>query len=274
MPLTANLGGKKYVLGRGQVLFDRFPNGVSVGPLTQGDGERYIGNTPEFSTSSESESLDHYDSDAGVNVKDASVQLSLDRTGSMTCDNIDEENIALNFLGTASVVAQASATGLINVIPGVLKGRFYQLGVSESNPSGVRNVKNVVVKTGGAPTWGTTVTQVGNYQVDEARGRIYIEDDALVLDDDDIQVTFDLDASTRSRVVSGSDAIYGSLRFVANNAYGENKDYFFPYVKLSPDGDYNLKGDEWQTIGFTFEILKKASNIEALYIDGQGEVSP
>lgn len=274
MPLTANLGGKKYVLGRGQVLFDRFANGITIAPLTKGDGERYMGNTPEFSTSSESEDLEHYDSDAGVNVKDASVQLSLDRSGSMTCDNIDEENIALNFLGEATTVVQAAATALINIFVEAKKGRFYQLGVSEANPSGLRNVSNVVVKTGGAPTWATTVTQVGNYQVDEARGRIYIEDDALVLDEDDIQVTFDIAATTRSRVVSGSDAIYGSLRFVSNNAYGENKDYFFPYVKLAPDGDYNLKGDEWQTIGFTFEILKKASNIEALYIDGQGVATP
>lgn len=272
MPITADLGGKNYTLGRGRVFFDRFAANAVVTALTRGDGERYLGNTPEFSTSSESEDLEHFDSDAGVRVKDDSVQLTLDRNGAFTCDNIDKENIALYFLGDASTLTQASATATAEVFTTAKRGRFYQLGVTESNPSGVRNITNVVVKKGGAPTWPTTVTAAGNYQVDEARGRIYIEDDAPDINSVDIQVTYDTQASTRERVVSKSNSIYGSLRFVADNPKGPNRDYFFPYVKMSPDGDYNLKGDEWQAMGFSFEVLKKSSNVDAVYIDGQGVV--
>lgn len=266
MPLTADLGGKNYTLGRGRVFFDRFAPNVVVTALTRGDGERYIGNTPEFSTTSESEDLEHFDSDGGVRTKDASVQLTLNRSGSMVCDNIDGENVALYFLGQATTLVQAAATGIIDNFVAAKQKRMYQLGVTTGNPSGVRNVTNVVVTTGAG--FATVVTASGNYQVDEVRGRIYIEDGS-VIDDEDIRVTFDVSASNRERIVSGSSSVYGSLRFIADNPTGPNRDYFLPYVKLAPDGDYSLKGDEWQQMGFTFEILKKASNVEAMYIDNQ-----
>ena len=274
MPITADLGGKNYTLGRGRVLFDRFETNAVVTALTKGIGYRYLGNTPEFNTTSESENLDHYDSDNGIRTKDDSVQLTLDRTGSMTCDNIDGENVALFFLGTRSIVTQVGATSVAEVIE-AHRGRFYQLGVTENAPSGVRNISSVVVKKGGAPTWGTTVTASGNYQVDEARGVIYILANAAdIPDDTDIQITYNTANATREQVVSSSDSVYGSLKFEATNPKGPLRDYLFPYVKLAPDGDYNLKGDEWQTMGFTFEILKKSSNVAAMYIDGQSVASP
>lgn len=272
MGLNADLGGKNYTLGRGRVFFDRFPANAVVSAATKGDGERYLGNTPEFSTTSESEDLEHFDSDAGIRTKDDSVQLTLNRTGSMTCDNIDAENIALYFLGTSSKLTQAPATAVVETVTAAKRGRIYQLGATESNPAGVRNVTNVVVKKGAGFT--TTVAAANNYEVDAERGRVYIESDSADIDGVDIQITYDVQASTRERIVSGSSSIYGALRFVADNPKGPNRDYFFPYVKLAPDGDYNLKGDEWQTMGFTFEVLKKASNVEALYIDGQGVVTP
>jgi hypothetical protein len=37
---------------------------------------------------------------------------------------------------------------------------------------------------------------------------------------------------------------------------------------MSPDGDYALVGDDWQTMGFTFEALTKGS-LASVYIDGR-----
>ena len=269
MPVTADLGGKNYTLGRGRVFFDRFPANSVVSALTKGSGERYLGNTPEFSMTSESEDLEHYDSDSGVRVKDSAVQLSLNRSGSFTCDNISAENLALYFLGDTSTVTQTSSLAVVEAFSaGVKRGLFYQLGQTEVRPAGVRGVANVIVKKGAGFT--TTVLATGNYQVDEARGRIFIEAaSADIPDNTVIQVTYDILANTREQVVSKSASIYGSIRFVADNPTGANRDFFLPYVKLAPDGDYNLKGDEWLTMGFTMEILKKASNVDALYIDGQ-----
>lgn len=268
MPLTSDLGGKNYTLGRGKVFFDRFAANVVVTANTRGSGERYLGNTPEFSTTSSVENLDHYDSDGGVKTKDASVQLSLDRSGAFTCDNISVENLALFFQGDASTLTQTAATGVVEVLTGTKPGLFYQLGMSASTPSGVRKVANVVVKKGAGFT--TTVAPSGNYEVDEVTGRIYILPGSVgIPDNTDIQVTYDIAASTREVVISKNQSIYGAIRVVTENPTGPNRDIYLPYVKLSPDGDYQLKGDDWQSMGFSVEILKKASNIEAIYVDGR-----
>lgn len=270
MPITADLGGKNYVLGRGRVYFDRYTAAQIAAGLTattRGEGERYLGNTPAFGMSSSSDDLDHYSSEGGIRVKDDSVQLQLDRSGSFECDNIDAENIALYFLGDASTQTQAAATDATTVVT-VKQGMFYQLGATASNPSGVRLVSNVTVGKGVG--FATPVTASGNWQVDEARGRIYILPDAPDLPDDtEIEVEYDVAAGTRERVVSSTTSIYGAIRFVADNPKGANKDYYLPYVKLAPDGDFALKGDDWQKMTFTMQVLIKNGLDAAMYVDGQ-----
>lgn len=269
MPITADLGGKSYVLGRGKVFFDRFAANATIDAATVGEGERYLGNTPEFSTSSSSEDLDHFSSEGGIKVKDDSVQLSLDRTGAFTCDNIDKENLALYFLGLASTLTQASAAGVLQTFV-VKKDRFYQLGQSAALPQGQRNVTVTAVGSGAGFT--TPHTVLTDFQVDEGLGRVYIPATSTIPDDTLIQVTYSVAAVTMERIISKSDSIYGAIHFVADNPKGKNRDYLLPYVKLSPDGDYNLKGDDWQQMGFTMEILKKASNIESMYVTGRAVV--
>ncbi len=52
------------------------------------------------------------------------------------------------------------------------------------------------------------------------------------------------------------------------NPVGKQFDYSLPYVSISPNGDFNLKGEEWQQIPFSLEILRKGS-LEAVYVNGQ-----
>lgn len=259
--------GKNYVLGKGKIYFDRFAANAVVNATTRGEGERYLGNTPELSTTSSAENLEHYSSEGGLKTKDDSVQLSLNRSGKLTCDNVSADNQALFVLGTKGDLVQAAATAEIDLIT-ASRGRWYQLGTDALNPSGVRKVSNVVIKSGVGFT--TTVAALGNYEVDAELGRVYIEATATDIPDlTDLQITYDVAASTREQVISSSNTIYGALRFVADNPKGTNRDYYFPYVKLAPDGDYQLKGDSWQQMGFTFEILDKAPGIAAVYIDGR-----
>jgi hypothetical protein len=270
MPITSDLGGKNYTLGRGRLFFNRFtPAQVAAGltNTSSGEGELFFGNVPEFTLATEEEVLDHFASTGGIRVKDDSVTLQLDRTGSFTTDNISMDNVALLFTAAGTgTVTQSSATAVENVMT-VKRGRFYQLGVSPSNPTGVRGVSSVVVSKGAGFT--TVVAASGNYEVDEALGRVYIlPGSADIPDDTEIEIVFNQAANTRQQVISASQSIYGELHWVSDNPKGAQRDVLMPLVKLSPNGDYPLVGDEWQSMGFSYEILQRGS-LAGAYIDGR-----
>lgn len=351
-----------YVVGRGRLFFGQFrPNTRTP------RGQLYFGNTPALSLSQAEDTLDHYSSEGGVRVKDASVSLQNDSSGSFQCDNISLPNLALWFRGytttnieagsdtasgtvtfsTAVPVAGdsvtingqelvfsadgagpmevaiggtigATATNLANAIndltmalgvtadaaaavvtitanaPGtggnaitlakdaatpanitvsgatlaggtnvtetisnVERGRWYQLGVTDELPQGVRGVGSVTI----------TGVDADSITVDAAAGRFYIKEDADdIVNGDDLEVAYGLSAGVDDIVIARSDNIEGEMTFIANNAAGANDDYFWPYVKLSPDGDFSLKGDEWLNMTFNFEILKRDSMVERQYI--------
>lgn len=250
--------GKDYVIGKGRLFFDQFPTGSKTGT-----GELYFGNTPELSTSSDQETLDHYDADAGLNVKDESVTVEDNMSGQLVTDNISPENVALFFGGDRSSSVVTAATALTETFTDVKLGRFLQLGTGALTPSGARGVVNVIVKVGA-----TTITAPGNYDVDMALGRVYIEADTTdIVEGDDVIVTYDVEAGTRDIIVGKGTEIRGALRFISANPVGTQKDYYWPYVKLVANGDFSLKGDEWQQIPFTFEVLKKDAATERVYID-------
>lgn len=249
-----------YTLGRGELHFDRFSDPIN---FVLG-GERYIGNSPEFSATIESENLDHYNSDRGVREKDESIVLQTNRTASFITDNVSPENLALFFFGTSEIFSTAGATVADEALNDVKKGLTYQLGMSSTNPSGVRNVTAVTVSKGA-----TTLVLNTDYTLDAALGRVtLLSTSVTVLDGDDLTVDYTVASQTRERVISGSSAIAGALRFISYNPQGKRYDWYMPYVKLSPNGDFALKGDEWQQIPFNVEILKRPG-YEAIYIDGR-----
>jgi len=258
---------KQYTLGKGKVYFDRFPSNV-VTASTVGEGEMFFGNCPGFTINTTSEQLDHYSSTGGIKEQDKSVDLSVSRTATISCDNISPENSALFLLGTATTLVQTSATGQVSAIVDAQRDRFYQLGVSGNTPAGVRKVTSVVVRDTVTPT-PNVIAQVGNYEVDEELGRVYILADAPGINGIDLNITYNVTASTRSNIVSKNTTINGALRFLADNPEGTNLDYYMPHVKLTPNGDYSLISDDWMTMGFQLNILKKTATTEAVYADGR-----
>jgi len=256
-----------YTLGRGELYFNKFKPNTMVGI-----GERYFGNTPEVNTNVESENLDHFNSDRGVREKDASVVLQTNRTGNFITDHISPENIALFYFGSVSALTQVAATGETSNFDGVTPGLFYQLGESQANPTGARAVKNVVVKDDTTPTAVTYVLGT-DYLVNAELGRIEVLVGGTIAKGKNLRVTYDTDAATREVIVSGSQAVEGALRYVAQNPVGDNIDYFWPWVKISPNGDFALKGDEWQQIPFNVEILRRPG-YEAVYATKRPVTTP
>lgn len=250
--------GKEYVLGRGKVYFDAFTAGT-----TNGTGERYFGNTPEFSYTVESESLDHYDADEGINVLDEKVQTRVDLTGQLVTDNVSIDNLSL-FLqaGSSTSIVVASASNVTQNVT-AKKGVFFQIGASASLPQGARNITVVSVTKSGSP-----VTATGNYTVDAVNGRLYIEPTSgAIADGDALVVTYNVAAGTRNVVISKDNQLRGALRFISANAVGNQMNYFFPYVLLTPNGDYALKGEDWQQMGFSFTALKRDASTERVYAE-------
>jgi hypothetical protein len=376
------MADQNYTLGRGEVHFSRFK------PNTQNpSGFFYIGNTPEFNLTIESENLDHFSSDEGIREKDDSVPLEVNRTGSLITDSISPRNIALFFFGEESVVTTLSATDQEETIEGALKGHSYKLGQSSSAPAGLFGISefgfsvaaegatltkatgtlsfsgtgtdgdtitigditytlravpsdpydvdigasaagtagnlvaainagagagtayglntpahpevtavldtadvDVTAREGGTngnaigttedgsgTSWGAaTLTgatgaayvEGTDYTVDYDNGLLTILDEGSIVDNSDIDVVYSVAASTRDRVISGSQPVEGAMIYKARNPKGKNFNYYFPWVKITPNGDYALKGDEWQQIPFTIEALKPAGG-DAILMDGQ-----
>lgn len=261
--MSANEVRKNYTLGRGKLNFGQFR------PGTQNPrGERYLGNSPELSFSATQETLDHYYSDGGVRVKDATVILQQDYAGAFTLDDINMANLAMFFLGETSVLTQASRTVTGELHSGVEAGFSYQLGTSNTEPTGVRKVSTVVIKDAAVPA---TIYAPGvDYVVDEELARFTVlEGGALAASPTpNVSVDYMVEEATRDRVISKGTTIEGTLRYIAANPAGANIDYFMPYVKITPNGDLNLKGDDWQNVPLTLEILKKG-DLEAIYADGR-----
>lgn len=252
---------KNYTFGRYRVYFDPFKPGTKTKT-----GQRYLGNTPELSMTSESENLDHFDADNGIRVKDDSMLLELNRSGAFVTDHISPDNLALFFLGDASVVTQAGATALTQNIAEVKPGRRYQIGASASAPAGARGITNVTVTSDPV---GTTYIEGTDYTVNLDNGGLVILEGGAIAADSNIIVNYDTTATSYNRVVSADNAeIYGAMYLESRNPKGEKLDFYIPYCSIRPDGDFTLKGGEWQQLPFSFEVLKLDDNTSHIYING------
>lgn len=250
---------EKYINGKGKTFFAPFSPGTQI-TLS----ERYLGNAPEVSVAMDASYLDHYASTGGVKVKDQQVTLQVNRSGTLMLDSIEPENLAMLFFGTSATITTVGST--VSNEPHMLdaKDRYIQLGASPSNPTGSRKISAVVVTNVGGLT---TFIAGTDYTVDLIRGRLYIPPTST-MPLAAFEVDYTILASTQSRVISGATPIEGAFRFVAQNPAGENLDVYLPWVKITPNGDFNLISDEWLKMSFKLEVLKK-SDVEAIYVDGQ-----
>ena len=260
-----------YTLGRGRIFLARSDVG---GPA---NGFRYVGNTPAFDMTVESETLDHFGSDEGVNVLDASVTTQVTRNGTYTMDDVQPENLALFVRGTAAAIVQA-ATGvgagpLYTFEDGVEEGIFYQIGQMDALPHGVTylaDAKAVTDSIANTPATAAVAadgvvtmtggTAVADFEVTLEMGLIRFK--AAVAET--VRVGYSLAAAVnseddpRTRVLSGFGAIRGSLMFLENNPSGRNRRFLFPNVEIAANGAAALKGDEWRQMPMSYNILAPA----------------
>lgn len=251
---------QNYSLGSGFVFLAKFKAG---GKVPSGFG--YIGNTPALTVKIDSKMLDHYSSDRGIRQKDESVILEVNRTGGITTDNCDLDNIALFLLGSKETRAVALTPITGEAVADAEPGKLYLLGLAHW-PTGARGLDatTVVVKKGA-----TTYVAGTDYLVDAIQGTIEILIGGAIVKGDDLTVDYTVKASSTECVASGGTPFEGALLFKATTEQGDKIDYYLPWIKLTPNGEYDLKSDtKFTEMKFDLEVLKP-ENGEAFYADGQ-----
>lgn len=247
-----------YTLGAGKLYFDRQDaDGSST-------GEFYIGNTTALSSTTAETRQEHYTSDYASRAKDASVVTQSDVTLGFTTDDINPFNLALLWKGDASILSVMAIPSTIT-IQTVNRGRWYQLGVTDASPTGARAVTITSVTTSATTP---VALDADSWEADTQRGRIFISDTATDVEDgDQVTITWTAEAHSRDMVIASGESIRGSMRYIADNTTGINRDDFWPLVDLSPDGDFDFKADSWTSMSFTGEVLA-APGLAKHYVDG------
>lgn len=260
------------VLGRGRLFFDRHD------PKGNPTGERYLGNTPELNATQDVTTLDHFASDYGLKEMDDQMNLQNTRSGSFITDNIAIENVAMFFGGTEQTIVNTQQTDVKEALNGgnpILRGRFYQLGQTVDEPQGLGNVDaanfdlyyasanaSIVIGSGDlSSVSGLTLLPSGNYELEADTGRVYIEPDAPdLLASSKLYAQYNRRAGATDIIITSDDSVRGALRFISDNPKGLQMNYYWPEVNLTPNGDYALKGDDWQQLSFNFGVLRKDCN--------------
>lgn len=257
---TGQAKTEDYNLGRGTVYVAELTSGLP------GDaGWRDLGNCPEFNISVDVETLKHESSRAGLRITDKEVVTKQEINVSFTLDELNFQNLALFFSGTASAaaltnpaVAGITERTFVTSCPdyAAVGGRWYDI----ESAAGVRaydiSAANLTLNsdTGGADN---TLVEGTDYTVDEKMGRVFILSTATLVDaGDDLTYTLAADAGAVApdevKALTQTNARV-ALKFISENPANGDKqtEYDFHQIQLKPDGEFPLVGDEWTTVGFT-----------------------
>lgn len=256
---------ENFVVPAGYVYFDRED---SSGNLT---GERYIGQTPGFSISvSSPDAIDLYSSDGPIAELLSRVVTRVTRSAKMTTQNANADNVAAFLIG--DVASGSTTAGSVTNEPiTVKKGLWYQLGVSSTDPAGVRDVTSVVI-TNAAGT--TTYVAGTDYLIDLELARFQVIATGTITEGAIVHVDYTKQARTWERIVSAATgAVFGAVRVISDNTTGLGRDWYFPRVQLAPDGELALKSrDAYQEIGWSMELQQRqvgSVKRAQVYVDGR-----
>lgn len=164
--MTASTVAQRLIPG-GKIYFDLFNDALEK------TGERYLGLTPGFTLSIASEKIQSYSAENGLQELDDETLIKITRTGKLTVRQISLENLGMFLAGQASTASQASGS-VTNEAIDVLADRYYQLGATVANPSGVRSVSAVTLTTATVAAAATSTAYSVGDQVKPASTPLYI----------------------------------------------------------------------------------------------------
>jgi hypothetical protein len=143
--MTTTTTAQRLIPG-GRIYFDLF-NAASAKT-----GERYLGLTPGFTLSIKSDVVQSFSSEDGIRQLDDETLVTIARTGKLTVRQISMENLGMFVAGQSATATQTSGA-VTGEAASVLPDRFYQLGGTTANPSGVRNVTLITAAAADPSIW-------------------------------------------------------------------------------------------------------------------------
>lgn len=252
-----NTTGKRrvedYTLGGGSLFVGLLD--ASTG-LESAAGLRNMGNIPEFSLNINIEELLHKSTEFGVRTTDKRIVVERDLNISFSTDEISGQNLALFLQGSTQSVTNPAVAGFgpVVVSASVELGRWYNI----VNASGVRARDITTGSVTAIETAGPTNLVLGtDYELDLKHGRIFLLSTATnIAQGESLSVTIAAIAGAAG-TIDQVDAFTGSsqsyvVQFIQNDGCGGNdREFLFHSVSLSPDGDAGLIGEDFMTLGYT-----------------------
>lgn len=109
-------------------------------------------------------------------------------------------------------------------------------------------------------TSGSTYYTSTDFTVDAVSGRIYFPTTSTIVEGTSLTANFGVAASTYSKITAltavGQD---GKIRYVSDNPVGGSYEMIIWKVRIKPNGDTALIGDDWARLPFQGDILRDAT---------------
>lgn len=246
-----------YKLGRGILYFSL------LDPATQRPlGWRDLGNSSEFTLTTTSETLDHRSSRTGLSVLDKQITLSRDSTFSFLLEEFNDQNIALLMSGDYAGFVNPTVAGFAEhtAYSNVELGKWYDIVDDDGNRAYDVAAANLTVKAGVSSTPSTPLVLDTDYRLDAKMGRIFLLSTAVdVANSDYISLTLTANAYAAATVnevrFMTRASVEGALKFIeenpVDNSSNNRREWVFPKVTLTADGDMSMIGDDWATLPFS-----------------------
>jgi len=256
--------GNDIKLGRGEIFVDAED---SAGDLT---GERFLGDCPALTINGSVERTEVFSSTGPTREKIADIPTQVDRSGSLTCQNISMENLALHLIANVSETTQSSGSvsderPIQNPVQG---GQWYQAGQTSSDPVGAMDISSftMTIDPDGSAT---SATEGTDYEVDLALGRYYIIPGGGAAGET-VSVSYDTASATWDVLKTVNDKpITGALRFVGKNARGSDRNVYIPKMDLTPNGDLAwISAQDVMQLQLSLSISKRG-DLSQVYVNGR-----
>jgi hypothetical protein len=239
-----------YVVGKGRLYF--VPSGATQG--------QEIGDCDAMSISQDNTVLERFSNQYGARTKTDSRITQQNAGISFTMLQATARNLALMMMSDKNTLTQSLGTTQLGTLSGLQVGDVIDTGKLNINVQSFTDLLTAL------NPWVADT----NYKLDSASGLVKV----LALPSADttasLKINYPAITAATHQLLAGlgqNSDLRGKLVYIALDASSVPiEKYTFPIVKLSPDGDVNLLGDEYRTVQIKGEIIADTTQSVGYYL--------